>query len=420
MFSPLDLLTLFGSAAGAVAGWTWDKVIQGIFVWFANGLLLLMEWVWGVLDTVSTPRLTDDWFASGLFRPLASLAVGITVAMMLMSAVQAGVGGRPELIIDALKEGPKAILATSLTIVVMDVLIRAADAISAVVWQAGRTDAQKVLDGLAATVAASGTVGSTFLGPLAVLFGIVGVLMTTVVLLMRSSLLYLVAAFSPIVWSASVSPILRGAGRRLVQVAVALVLGKPAITITLIVGAKLLSNTVPTAGTPGGGGAAALGTLLSGFSCIAIAGLSPWVVYRLLPTVEGAAMSSGIVGGWARGAMSVAQAALLVKSAGASAGASAATRALPMQQALASTINSGAGHSSGAGSSSRGAGASSAGGGASTRPTGGRSSSAPEPQNPGGSPAARAGGQRAPRRPPVAAPPAADDDRSASTTEDPS
>ena len=420
MFSPLDLLTLFGSAAGAVAGWTWDKVIQGIFVWFANGLLLLMEWVWGVLDTASTPRLTDDWFASGLFRPLASLAVGITIAMMLMSAVQAGVGGRPELIIDALKEGPKAILATSLTIVVMDVLIRAADAISAVVWQAGRTDAQKVLDGLAATVAASGTVGSTFLGPLAVLFGIVGFLMTTVVLLMRSSLLYLVAAFSPIVWSASVSPILRGAGRRLVQVAVALVLGKPAITVTLIVGAKLLANTVPTAGTLGGGGAAALGTLLSGFSCIAIAGLSPWVVYRLLPTVEGATMSSGIVGGWARGAMSVAQATLLVKSAGASAGASAATRALPMQQALASNIASGAGQSAGAGRSTRGAGSSSAGGGASTRPTGGGSSPSPGPRNSNGSPAAPAGGQRAPQRPPVAAPPAADDDRSASAAEDPS
>ena len=413
----IDLISLFGSAAGAVAGWTWDKVIQGVFVWFANGLLLLMEWVWGVLDTASTPRLTDDWFASGLFRPLASLAVGITIAMMLMSAVQAGVGGRPELIIDALKEGPKAILATSLTIVVMDVLIRAADAISAVVWQAGRTDAQKVLDGLAATVAASGTVGSTFLGPLAVLFGIVGFLMTTVVLLMRSSLLYLVAAFSPIVWSASVSPILRGAGRRLVQVAVALVLGKPAITITLIVGAKLLSNTVPTAGTPGGGGAAALGTLLSGFSCIAIAGLSPWVVYRLLPTVEGAAMSSGIVGGWARGAMSVAQAALLVKSAGASAGASAATRALPMQQALASNIASGAGQGAlVGGGSTGGTGSSSAGGGASTRPTGGGSSPSPRPQNSGGSPPARAGGQRAPRRPPVAA----DDDRSASTAEDPS
>src|SRR4051812_18787758 len=121
----------------------------------------------------------------------------------------------------------------------------------------------------------------------------IGLLVTTVVLFMRSSLLYLVAAFAPIVWASSVSPVLRGAGRRLVHVTVALVLAKPAITVTLVVGVKLLAN----AGTPaaGGGtdGAAALGTLVSGFACFPIAGLSPWVVYRLLPSVEGAAVASG-------------------------------------------------------------------------------------------------------------------------------
>ena len=45
----------------------------------------------------------------------------------------------------------------------------------------------------------AGGLGTTFLGPLALLFGMVGLLVTTVVLFMRSSLLYLVAAFAPIV-----------------------------------------------------------------------------------------------------------------------------------------------------------------------------------------------------------------------------
>ena len=159
----------------------------------------------------------------------------------------------------------------------------------------------------------------------------IGLLVTTVVLFMRSSLLYLVAAFAPIVWSSSVSPMMRGSGRRLVHVTVALVLAKPAIAMTLVVGVKLLAN----AGTPGADGttdgAAALGTLISGFACFAIAGLSPWVVYRLLPSVEGAAVSSGIVGGWGRAGLTAAQAGLMVKSLGASAAASAATRALPQQ-----------------------------------------------------------------------------------------
>ena len=343
--NPLDL---FGDALGGVVGWAWDKVIQGIYTWFADGLLLLMEWVWEVLDTATTPRLTEAWFETGLVRPLAGISLGITIALMLGSAVQAGFGGRPELIVDALKEGPRAITASALTVTVMDVLIRGADVLSDVAWQAGRSDAQSVLDGLALTMISAGGLATTFLGPLALLFGMIGLLVTTVVLFMRSSLLYLVAAFAPIVWSSSVSPMMRGSGRRLVHVTVALVLAKPAITVTLVVGVKLLAN----AGAPGASGttdgAAALGTLISGFACFAIAGLSPWVIYRLLPSVEGASVSSGIVGGWGRAGLTAAQAGLMVKSLGANSAASAATRALPQQLPSSGAVAGGTGSAAGA------------------------------------------------------------------------
>ncbi len=339
--NPLDL---FGDAVSGVAGWAWDKVIQGIYTWFASGVLMLMEWVWSVLDTATTPRLTDEWFASGLVQPLAAISLGITVAMMLASAVQAGFGGRPELVVDALKEGPKAIVATALTVVVMDVLIRGADAIADAVWQTGRADAQEVLDSVASVTSGAGVLAGTFLGPLALLFGMVGLLMTTVVLFMRSALLYLVAAFAPIVWASSVSPVMRGSGRRLVHVTVALVLAKPAITLTLVVGTKLLAN----AGAPGvdgqsPDGAAALGTLITGFACFGIAGLSPWVVYRLLPSVEQASVASGVVGGWGRAGMTAVQAGLMVKSLGASAAASAATRPVSSMSSMSSTGHSGGG-----------------------------------------------------------------------------
>jgi len=332
---------------------------------------MLMEWVWSVLDSATTPRLTDEWFASGLVQPLAGISLGITVAMMLASAVQAGFGGRPELVIDALKEGPKAIVATALTVVVMDVLIRGADAIADAVWQTGRADAQQVLDSVASVTSGAGVLAGTFLGPLALLFGMVGVLMTAVVLFMRSALLYLVAAFAPIVWASSVSPIMRGSGRRLVHVTVALVLAKPAITLTLVVGTKLLAH----AGTPGvdgqsPDGAAALGTLITGFACFGIAGLSPWVVYRLLPSVEQASVASGVVGGWGRAGMTAVQAGLMVKSLGASAAGSAATRSV---SSMAST-----------------AAASSAGQAGGSPPTGG----SPSPSS----------GSAATRRPPVPAP----------------
>ena len=74
-------------------GWAWDKVVQGIFTWFAQGLLLLIEFVWGLLDTATTPRLTDDWFVNGVVATLAPIALFVTVAMMLMTAIQAGAVG---------------------------------------------------------------------------------------------------------------------------------------------------------------------------------------------------------------------------------------------------------------------------------------------------------------------------------------
>ena len=325
-----------------------------------------MEWVWGVLDTSTTPRLTEAWFTEGLIRPLAGIAVGITIAMMLASAIQAGFGGRPELIVDALKEGPKALFATGITVVVMDVMIQGGDAIADVAWQAGRPQAQQVLDGLAATMVSSGGLATTFLGPLALLFGMIGLIVTTVVLFLRSSMLYLVAAFSPIVWASSVSPVMRGSGRRLVHVTVALVLAKPAITITLMVGVQLLA-AVGTPGPEGADGAAALGTLLSGFTCFAIAGFSPWVVYRLLPSVEGAAVSSGVVGGWGRSAMTAVQVGMMAKSFGASGAASAATKPLASQAAAESSMSSTAGTSATAASTPVGGGSSN-GPAASNRP----------------------------------------------------
>ena len=61
IINPIDL---FGDAVGSVAGWAWDKVIQGIYTWFANGLMLLMQWVWNVLSTATTPH-SSRTFATG-------------------------------------------------------------------------------------------------------------------------------------------------------------------------------------------------------------------------------------------------------------------------------------------------------------------------------------------------------------------
>ena len=49
-------------------------MIQGIYTWFAEGLLVLIEFVWGLMDTATTPRLTEDWFVNGVAATMAPIA----------------------------------------------------------------------------------------------------------------------------------------------------------------------------------------------------------------------------------------------------------------------------------------------------------------------------------------------------------
>jgi hypothetical protein len=323
--------SLFGFVSGAVGeaiGWAWDKVIQGIYTWLANGLALLIEWVWSVLDSASTPRLTQDWFRNELAARVGLIGLAVVIALMLASAIQAALAGRPEQIGDAVKEGVRAIVASALTLTAIDVLIGVTDEASAAVWQVGRQDMVAMIEGMVVVATTTGPLGATFVGPLCLLFGFIGLIGLVVALMMRSALIYVVAALAPIVWSTNVLPLFRGSARKLVHLTVALVVSKLAIVVTLVVAVKLIANPSgdPESGSVVNDGAAAVGTLMSGFVCFLIAAVTPFVLYKLMPTVEGAMVASGIAGGWGRSLTTAAHTALMVKSFRASAGASAATR----------------------------------------------------------------------------------------------
>jgi hypothetical protein len=342
---------LFGwisDAAGAVTGWAWDKVITGIYRWLANGLAMMIEWVWSVLDTTTTPRVTAAWFQNDLAVRVGILALATTIAMMLASAAQAALSGRPEQILDAVREGMKAVVSSALTITVLDILIGITDEASAFVWRSERPDLVKMIEGMMTVATTTGPLASTFVGPLCMIVGFLGLIGLVISLMMRSSLIYVVAALAPIVWSLGVLPSFRGSSRKLVHLGVSLVLSKLAIVVALVVAVKLVAH--PTAGAAGpviNQASAAVGTLMAGFICFMVAAVTPMVLYRLMPSIEGAIVGSGVAGGWARGATTAASTALMVKSLGASKTASAATRAVHAQGGV-------AGAASGSGSGSAG------------------------------------------------------------------
>jgi hypothetical protein len=348
-----------GDAAGAVAGWAWDKVIIGIYQWLANGLAMMIEWVWSVLDTATTPRVTAGWFQNDLAVRVGVLALATTIAMMLASAAQAAISGRPEQIIDAVREGVKAIVSSALTITVLDILIGVTDEASSFVWRSGRPDLVKMIEGMMTVATTTGPLASTFVGPLCMIVGFLGLIGLVISLMMRSSLIYVVAALAPIVFSLGVLPSFRGSSRKLVHLGVSLVLSKLAIVITLVVAVKLIAH--PTDGPAGpviNQASAAVGTLMAGFICFMIAAVTPMVLYRLMPSIEGAMVGSGVASGWARGATTAASTALMVKSLGASKAASAATRAVGGQAGVAGASAVGAAGGSAAGAANGSAGGS--------------------------------------------------------------
>lgn len=317
-----------GDGVGAVAGWAWDKVIVGIYTWLANGLALLVEWVWSVLDAGTTPRVTQDWFRNELALHVGVIALASTVALMLASAIQAALVGRSEQIIDAVRHSVWSIIAAALTVTVIDVLIRVVDEAAALVWHSGRSDLVSMIEGMVVIATTTGALGSTFVGPLCLLFGFLGLIGLVVSLMMRSALIYMAAALAPLVWSVNVLPSFRGAARKLIHLTVALVVSKLAIVVTLTLAVKLIANP---SGDPGSAsiindGAAAVGQLMTGFIAFMVAAVTPVILYRLMPAVEGAAAGSGVAGGWGRSAAAAVSAGLMVKSLGASGAASAATR----------------------------------------------------------------------------------------------
>lgn len=338
-----NLFGFVGDAVGGVVGWAWEKVVIGIYTWLANGLALLVEWVWSVLDSGTTPRLTADWFANDLAFQVGLLALAVTVAMMLASATQAALAGRPEQIGDAVKHGVWAIVVSALTVTVIDVLIGVVDEASAMVWQSGRADLVNMIERIVVVATTTGPLGTTFVGPLCLLIGFLGLIGLVVSLMMRSALIYVAAALAPLVWSANVLPLFRGSARKLVHLMVALIVSKLAIVVTLVVAVKLIAHPSgdPHTGAIINDGAAAVGTLMAGFVCFLIAAVSPLVLYKLMPTVEGAMVGAGIAGGWGRSATTAAHTALMVKSLGASGAASAATRSVAGQGGVNGAANRG-------------------------------------------------------------------------------
>lgn len=299
-----------------------SSVFDGITTWMARGLAMLIEWIWGTLDAATTPHITEPWFARDLLAPIMLLALAVTIAMMLASGIQAALAGRPEQILDAFKHGAWSIFATAITVTVMEVLLGLVDAVSAGIWDHARDDLQHLLESMISVMQAGVLSGMGFLAVLLLLFMYLALIGLAIALAMRNALIYVTAALAPLAFASSVLPMFRDSARKIVHLAVSLVVSKLAIVITLTLAVKIMANATNI--TPTGDqlkdGVSALGVLFAGVVCFAVASITPLVLYKLMPTVEGAMIGAGVAGGWGRGAMTGMYGASTMKNLGGSLG----------------------------------------------------------------------------------------------------
>ena len=127
-------------------------------------------------------------------------------------------------------------------------------------------------------------------------------------LVVRAALIYIVVALAPLVFAAQLWPALRGIGRKLLELLVALILSKLVIAVALAVAAAAMVGTgsggevtaLPppeiVAEDPGGSVTQAVGILLAAMAAFGVSAFSPMLVTELMPMTEAAVVAAGIKG----------------------------------------------------------------------------------------------------------------------------
>lgn len=291
---PLGIIT---DAAGAVAGWSWEQVADGIARWILGAIAELINGVLNFLKTTARPDVTDAWF-SGSGSPYAAvrnvsavLLIGFLLAGIIQGLVAGDVAGMLRRVaVDA----PVAVLGMIATTVIVDLLLDLTDALSTAVLGNATGPTLGFLEGFG--------VGAHLLtgGFSTVIIGLVAVIAAVMVwieLMVRASLMYLLVAMSPLAFAASVWPAAKGVLRRLIELLLAVIVSKLVISIALAVGVAALGGAGTAAGTDPGVGewaAQGLGTLVVGTSILCLAAFSPFVVLKLIPVAEAAVVAQGV------------------------------------------------------------------------------------------------------------------------------
>jgi hypothetical protein len=219
---------------------------------------------------------------------------------------------------------------------------------------------------------------------------IIGAILVWIELVVRSSLIYLMLAFAPMVLAVRVWPMLRGAWHHMCRIGVALIVSKFAIALSLGLGAAALGGGGPKEGDLGTQAGLTIGAVVVGASLMILAAIAPFVILKLLPVFEAAVVAQGISRGPMRAAQTGAQSAYYVQGLKRLAGGSSAAAS------GGGPAGAGGGGAGGGGGASGAAGLAGGGGAGGGGVPGGAAAPAAAPVGAGAASGGAAGGGAAP------------------------
>jgi hypothetical protein len=291
---PVDVVT---NVLSKPAGWAWEKVAQGVTGWVLGGVGFFVDGTVDFLETSARPNVEAAWFAgaNSPYATVRNIAAVLLLAFVFLGLIQGLLAGDPVAMIRRVAADlPTAVLGMVGTTVVAAKLLELTDALSSAVLAHSGNQSVHFLSGFGVTVT-----GATQ-GFAAVVVGLVAVIAGMFVwieLMVRSVLVYILIALSPMSFAAMVWPSARGVLRRTLELLLAVILSKLVVCITISVGVAALAG----AGDSGGGNAAdatapasSMGTLFVGTAVLVIAAFAPFLVLKLIPWTEAALVAYGV------------------------------------------------------------------------------------------------------------------------------
>jgi hypothetical protein len=297
---------------GGAAAQGFEMIIGGLTAWMLDAVVWVVGGVFNFFLDATDPNVQADWFIHGTGPYATTVGIGavLLVGFVLIGITQGVLAGDVAGMLRRVAfELPMAVVGMVGLVTVTQALVTLTDQLSKGLLDHFGEDVQTFTSAVGSLASLTGGTATAFVVFLLALISVLAGIVLVAEMVVRASLIYIVVALAPLIFAAQLWPALRGAGRKLLELLVALIVSKLVVAVALAIaaaaavgvgsGGEVTSLPPPEvmAQNPGGSVTQAVGILLTAAAAFGVAAFSPLLVARLLPLTEAAVVASGIRGG---------------------------------------------------------------------------------------------------------------------------